>query len=261
MCAGSLRIIASSLNGIVVTPPFCMFQYWTGHLSFIGLIALMMMNLRVYTIVNAGLKKVKFPVSTVIMYTLGLSGVMVLYMALVSGLDHEILLMTSTTAITGQQTLYYSCQSGHIASDAVLYSFEGVILVLNGVLCWKTRMVPGIINKSKVSQHTHSMHPLLHAFNTSLTHSIVSTQAIARINLHVAILSIVCFGVEFGTDLRPWIDFMITGVCFFLCCLSLFVNYFAWTAYYLLNGYDLDKNLNVVKLLAAPAGTAGATSR
>ena len=108
------------------------------------------MNLRVFTIVNAGLKKVKFPVQRVIYYTFGVSGVMVLYMALVSGLDKQIVVETSTVAITGQQTFYYDCQSGHMASDAVLYACEGVILLLNGVLCWKTRMVPGIINKSKV---------------------------------------------------------------------------------------------------------------
>ena len=154
MCTASIRIIVSSLNGIAVTQSFCLFQYWTGHLTFIGLIALLMMNLRVYTIVNAGLKKVKFPVSTVIVYTLGVSGVMIFFMALVSGLDKQVVVETSTTAINGQQTLYYSCQSGHIASDAVLYAFEAMILVLNGVLCWKTRMVPGIINKSKV------LHPI-----------------------------------------------------------------------------------------------------
>ena len=157
MCAGSLRILASFLSGMAVTESGCLLRYWTGHLSFIGLIALLFMNLRVYTIVNAGLKKVKFPVSTVIMYTLGLSGVMVLYMALVSGLDKQMVIVKSITAITGQQTLYYDCQSGHIASDAVLYACEGVILVLNVVLCWKTRMVPGIINKAKVS----------HSINTS----------------------------------------------------------------------------------------------
>ena len=232
MCCGSLRIIASSISGVAVTPVMCRFQYWTGHLSFIGLIALMFMNLRVYIIVNAGLKKVKFPVSTVILYTLGLSGILVLYMALVSGLDKQRVLQESTFAISGQETIYNYCASTHIASDAVLYACEGVILVINGVLCWKTRMVPGIINKSA---------------------------AIARINLHVAVLAIICFGVEFGTDLAPWIDFMITGVCFFLCCLSLFINYFAWTAYYLLWGFDLDKNLNVVKNVATPAAATGAS--
>ena len=150
MCAGSLRIIASYLSGFAVTPSICLLRYWSGHISFIGLVALLFMNLRVFTIVNAGLKKVKFPVQRVIYYTFGVSGVMVLYMALVSGLDKQIVVETSTVAITGQQTFYYDCQSGHMASDAVLYACEGVILLLNGVLCWKTRMVPGIINKSKV---------------------------------------------------------------------------------------------------------------
>ena len=155
MCCGSLRILASLLGGIAVTSSICLLRYWTGHLTFIGLIALMFMNLRVYTIVNAGLKKVKFPVSTVIYYTLGLSGIMVVYMALVSGLDKQIVVQTSSYAITGQQTIYLDCQSTHIAADAVLYACEGVILVLNGVLCWKTRMVPGIINKSAVSSTSH----------------------------------------------------------------------------------------------------------
>ena len=102
-------------------------------------------------------------------------------------------------------------------------------------------------------QNTPLTHPPMHPIQPAL-----SIQAIARINLHVAILAIVCFGVEFGTDLKPWIDFMITGVCFFLCCISLFINYFAYTAYYLLSGYDLDKNLNVVKITAAPAAAGAA---
>ena len=158
MCAGSIRIIASYLSGFSVTPSICLLRYWSGHISFIGLVALLFMNLRVFTIVNAGLKKVKFPVQRVIYYTFGVSGVMVLYMALVSGLDKQIVVETSTVAITGQQTFYYDCQSGHMASDAVLYACEGVILLLNGLLCWKTRMVPGIINKSKVMHPSNTPH-------------------------------------------------------------------------------------------------------
>ena len=155
MCCGSIRIIASLIGGITVTPSICLLRYWTGHLSFIGLIALLFMNLRVYTIVNAGLKKVKFPVSTVIYYTLGLSGMMVVYMALVSGLDKQMVVQKSSVAITGQETIYLDCQSTHIGTDAVLYACEGLIFVFNGMLCWKTRMVPGIINKSAVSSTSH----------------------------------------------------------------------------------------------------------
>ena len=72
-------------------------------------------------------------------------------------------------------------------------------------------------------------------------------------------ISVICFGIIFGANLTPWVKYLIIGVGFFLCCLSLFINYFAWTAYYLLAGYSLDKNLNVVKMIAAPAVTTGAS--
>ena len=82
-------------------------------------------------------------------------------------------------------------------------------------------------------------------------------QAIARISWHVMIIAVICFGIIFGAPLSPWVRFLLIGVSFFLCCLSFFINYFAWTAYYLLSGYELDKNLNVVKIKAV-LGAGGA---
>jgi hypothetical protein len=126
----------------------------------------------------------------------------------------------TTMAITGQYTMYNYCEARSIGADAVLYAFEGAILVANMYFSYQTRMVPGIINKSR---------------------------AIARLIVTILLVAVIVIILEFGFTFDPWVDELITGLAFFVCCLTLFYRYFAATAYYLIGGYDLDKNLNVVK--------------
>ena len=217
---GSIRVLTSGTQGLLFSVGGFYAEYWLGHLTFVGLIALIFMNGRVYIIVNAGLRKVKVSVRHVLFGSLGLSFAMVVYMILSNIFAPQVIKQDSSMAITGQYTIYNYCESRSVAADAVLYAFEGVILVVNLVLCWKTRMVPGIINKSK---------------------------EIARIITVVTLVAVIVFALEFATYFDPWVDNLITGLGFFVCCLQLFWKYFAPTAYYLLTGYDVDKNLNIVK--------------
>jgi hypothetical protein len=189
----------------------------------------------VYIIVNAGLKKVKISVVQVILASHGTCLLIGIYMLLSNIFSPLVERQRTSTAITGQYTYYYSCQSTYPASDYVLYAVEGLILLINLILCWKTRMVPGVINKSA---------------------------AIARVNVSVAIVALIIFAVEASESLvlDPWVESTMTAVAFFFCCLQLFVHYFAPTVYYLLFGYDLDRNLKLVKKsdLEAQKAAAGA---
>jgi hypothetical protein len=216
---GSWRVL-SSMAGLLVNIGGCYAQYWLGHLTFVGLIALMFMNARVYIIVSAGLRKVKVSARHVLLATLGCTSAMIVYMILSNILSPITVKEVSTVAITGQYTKHYYCESHSVAADAVLYAFEGAVLVVNLTLCWKTRMVPGIINKSK---------------------------EIARIVSVVTFVAVIVLILEYAISFDPWVDELITGLAFFVCCLTLFWRYFSPTAYFLLNGYDLDRNLNVVK--------------
>jgi hypothetical protein len=184
------------------------------------MIALMFMNARVYVIVNAGLKKVKVTVRHVLLATLGCAFTMILYMILSNIFSPQDVKQYTTMAVTGQYTMYNYCEARSVGVDAVLYAFEGAVLVVNLVFSYQTRMVPGIINKSEQVG-----------------------KLIATILLVAAIVIILDFGFSFD----PWVDSLITGLAFFVCCLTLFYRYFAATAYYLIGGYDLDRNLNVVK--------------
>ena len=232
---GSLRVLISSTQGVMFSSAGCYAEYWLGHLPFVGLIALMFINGRVYIIVSAGLRKVKVSVRHVLFGSLGLSFAMIMYMILSNIFSPQEVKQYSSMAITGQYTIYNYCEARSVAADAVLYAFEGAILVVNLALCWKTRIVPGIINKSK---------------------------EIARIISVVTVVAVIVFALNFSTRFEPWVDNLITGLAFAVCCLELCWRYFAPTAYYLVNGYDVDKDLNLVtktELLAMKVAVSDGT--
>ena len=103
---------------------------------------------------------------------------------------------------------------------------EALLVAVLVYYCYQTRMVPGIINK---------------------------TRAILKSVTVLAVAAVVCYGVTEGAELLPWQQELSVGLAFFVACMFLFYFYFAPTCYYVLMGYDLDKNLQVVKAAAQAA--------
>ena len=105
---GAGRILVASY-GETFTVATCVAGFWLGHLTFVGVIALLGMTLRVYIIVNAGLKKVKVRISDVFKFITVVSSVLVIYMIIVSAANPQEEHHYTTTAVNGQVTHIYHC--------------------------------------------------------------------------------------------------------------------------------------------------------
>jgi hypothetical protein len=90
--------------------------------------------------VNAGLKKVKMSMKTVLLYAFALWFGIVVYCAIVTGADPQVQRSYSTVAITGQYTYYRYCEAQHPATDYLLYAWEACLLMALTYLCYQVRL-------------------------------------------------------------------------------------------------------------------------
>ena len=153
------------------------------------------------------------------LFTLLLSGIMIVYMAITNGLSPPHVGSRYTIAINGQYTYEYFCETKQPVLDWVLYAYEALILVLCCKVCYDTRNVPDAINEAP---------------------------SVAKIVFSVIILVLVVFTINIGSSTPEFVKRLISGVAFFVYNLSLFVFYFGYKSYLLLNGADLNHKMQVV---------------
>jgi hypothetical protein len=150
MCIwGAARTIAAAYYQS--STEVCLANYWTGHLAFSGIIALFVKTLRVHLLVNAaGLKRMKISTAQVLGGTAAIVTLLLVYMGISTAISKPHAAMRMTTAITGQDTHIYFCQTDVGALDYVIYAFEAGILLFAAKLCYDTKDLPDAINETKV---------------------------------------------------------------------------------------------------------------
>jgi hypothetical protein len=128
----------------------CRARYWTGHLAFFGVIALLVKTVRVHLLVNtSGLRRVKITTTQVLLATFAIYAVMVFYMVLVSVFSPPFVEEVVTQLITGQDEFVDYCENPNAVLDYVLYSFEAAVFLMAAKLCYDTKDVPDAINETK----------------------------------------------------------------------------------------------------------------
>ena len=151
---GVMRIWVASIDpgDNTMGDKVCQLRYWTGHLTFIAVIALFMKTLRVHLLVNTGhLFKRKTMATSQVMYaTFALYAIVLLYLTVTSVLYFSHIKSTYTeSSLTGQIICNQSCYSDNHFVEYALFLFESIILVLAAKVCYDTKDVPDAISESR----------------------------------------------------------------------------------------------------------------
>ena len=128
MLWGCIRV--SLATATLPTQPVCVTRFWFGHLAFTIVPTLLAKTLRVHLVVNAKMRKVKIKTSAVVAFTSALIAVMVVLMVLLTPLNKEDVYFDDYTAVTGQVTHKYFCESRDFKVDFILYAYEMLLLVV-----------------------------------------------------------------------------------------------------------------------------------
>ena len=129
-----------------------------------GVAAMFLKTLRIFIIVKAGMRRKKVSAAHILFIMGVLYLFWVVYLALYSAFAPPIVIVTLTTAITGQVTETRECRRGTNGVDVILISAESLILLLSAILCYLTRDVPDAINEAQViaGGKLFSLYKLLH---------------------------------------------------------------------------------------------------
>ena len=152
------------------------------------------------------------------MYTVGLCMVSAVLCALYSGVGKPQASYIVVPLITGNNLLKPTCTYATSAFDAVLFSLEGVALVMASYLCYCTRSALDAVNESQ--------------------------------NIATAVLVIVFIAshtpIILFLPVDPYVDEVIVSCCFFLAILGASLAYFGEKMKLLFMGADLNAQFKVV---------------
>ena len=115
-----------------------------------GVAAMFLKTLRIFIIVKAGMRRKKVSAAHILLIMGVLYLFWLVYLALYSALAPPTVIVTLTTAMTGQITEIRECRRGTAGVDVILISAESLILLLSAILCYLTRDVPDAINEAQV---------------------------------------------------------------------------------------------------------------
>jgi hypothetical protein len=148
MYLGSARIALSAVN---VTNYICHLDIWFGHLAFTFVfVAMVMKTWRLHMLVNRnGFKKVKITTMQIVSMTSALCSLMVLYLAIFSAVGRPHLDYIKVALITGNVLYKPYCNFEKSEFEYVVYSFEGLAIVIASHLCYATKDIPDAVNESK----------------------------------------------------------------------------------------------------------------
>eukprot|EP00596_Hydrurales_sp_CCMP1899_P000167 CAMPEP_0119051388 /NCGR_PEP_ID=MMETSP1177-20130426/73021_1 /TAXON_ID=2985 /ORGANISM="Ochromonas sp, Strain CCMP1899" /LENGTH=1001 /DNA_ID=CAMNT_0007030573 /DNA_START=227 /DNA_END=3232 /DNA_ORIENTATION=- len=215
----AIRIILATID-VGVDGEVCIYQFWFGHMSFMGVIALFAKTVRVHMIVNSKLKKVKVSVYQVLMFTAALFSVIILYMIITTSVNIERHVTTEVeNNLTGQYSYEDRCRN-NVLRDMGLYAWEALILLLSLKVCWDTRMVPDAVNEAPF---------------------------IAKVIFGVVFICIITCAILWNQILQGWENSFLIAVAFFCSYLGLAIYYLGPKFLLLLSGADLNANFQIVK--------------
>ena len=191
-----------------------------GHLSFISIIAFFSKTLRVRLLVNTSLKKRKITSYQTLLFAGFWSGLMIVYMAIVTPLNTPHVASSRTVSGNSVFTYQYYCQTNQSILDWVLYAYELLFMLLAMKVCHDTMNVPDAINEAPY---------------------------IAKVVFSIISITIIVFSVVYGAgDLAEYVKKLIVSIGYFLYIFALVYYYFGYKCYLLLMGATFNSQFQVV---------------
>ena len=220
--------------------------------------AMIVKTWRVHMIIQGGLRKVKITSTQVALYTVGLCGVIATLCALYSGIGKPTASYIVVPLVTGNNELKPLCTYSTNAFDAVLFSLEGISLLVATYLCYRTKVPsPSYFSFFVCTPDTRCrqqpVSPPCLAAPRSLLSPHTPQDALDAVNesqnIATAVLIIVFIAshtpIILFLPVDPYVDEVIISCCFFLAVIGASLAYFGGKMKLLFMGADLNAQFKV----------------
>ena len=142
---GVFSVVRVALSALPNSDAVCIAEYWFMHLAFIGVVIMFMKALRIYFIVNVMVmgEKKRTTLTQVKIGIITLTVALVAYLSIVTAVSRPRAVSVRTTShFLGTSRVDVTCMNPNNVVDYILYSVEGLLLLLTARMCDHIKNVP-----------------------------------------------------------------------------------------------------------------------